>query len=315
MKTYVAIDGGGSGTRCAIADESTILAQCEAPVAKPLLVGTQQSAKVLFDVILQCCALADVPYNRIRSMVIGMAGVWEAHEVKELGDQLYAVANAQMYALPRLLITSDVDIAHHGVFGSQPGILVVAGTGSMAVFRDRDNKLLRCGGYGPIVGDEGSGTWISQRALTYVLRCCDGRERPGPLFDLVRSTLALDLPSQARDLALLIQRQELRVAEIAPLVFQAAIDRDRVALDILHQASIALVELAEALARTINVRSVPVSFVGSIAEQPSMRRRLLRRLDEVRILRWMDSDATALDGAIDKARSLAGSKDAVSTAA
>ncbi len=304
MKSFIAIDGGGSTTRCAIADETSIVCTLDAATAKPLVVGVQQSARILFDTILQICAVSDIPFARLRGVAIGMSGVWEATEVKELTDQLYAIANAQMYALPRLVITSDVDIAHRGAFADKPGILVIAGTGSIAVCRDPEGQLHRVGGYGPMIGDEGSGSWIGQRALSHVLRCCDGRSRPGHLFSYVAEYLHLNLPDQARDLAMLMHHQHLQSADLAPLVFRAAVERDRDAIEILHEASIALVELADALARNVGLRNAPVCFRGGIAEQASMQRRLLRRMDEVIGLRWVDCTGTALDGAMEMARAL-----------
>ncbi len=311
MKCFIAIDGGGSATRCAIADEERIVHQTMGPTAKPLLVGMQQSGRMLFDAVLNLCAVSDIPFNLVRGISVGMSGVWDSSDVKKLSDELYAAANAQMYAMPRMSLCSDVEIAHQGAFGDEPGILVIAGTGSIAVCRDADGRLQRVGGYGPIAGDEGSGSWIGQRALAHVIRCSDGRARPGHLYEYMRQALDFTLPDDVRELALRWHRQEIAPAQFAPLVFKAAVERDREAVEILHQASVALVELADALAHNVGLRNAPVCFRGGVAEQPSMQRRLLRRLDEAIGLQWADRSGTAIDGALQIARSLGVKKNPV----
>src|SRR5262249_30743884 len=89
-------------------------------------------------------------------------------------------------------VLNDVDGAHLGAFAGGPGILILSGTGSMAWARDAAGKSYRTGGWGDVIGDEGSSHWIGQRILGRVSQAVDGRATPTRLVAAICKTLRLD---------------------------------------------------------------------------------------------------------------------------
>ena len=300
MKYYIIIDGGGSGTRSILTDENAVLAESTAPSAKPSVVGFEQSGRMLFDLILQTCLEADVPFSRIKGVSIGMSGVWEAQECDLLRDKLYESANAQMYALPKVEVSSDAMMAYDAIFPEGRGILLISGTGSIAIARDEDGSICRVGGYGPVVGDEGSGAWIGRRAVSQVLRCCDGRSKPSMLMDKVAAELHLNLPSEARALAMMISNGEVQPAALAPLVFECASTGDRAAANILSSASDLLLQMVQALSRSLRLHQVKLCCMGGIAEHPLMVRRMKKQIQELGGIQWHEAEDSLIEGALRK---------------
>jgi hypothetical protein len=97
-------------------------------------------------------------FRGLRRLTIGSTGLW--------GPESLAAARRLLKPWAgRVAAVSDVELAHAAAFGGGPGVLVVAGTGSIAVARDRRGRWRRAGGWGQLLGDEGSGFWIGRAAL------------------------------------------------------------------------------------------------------------------------------------------------------
>jgi N-acetylglucosamine kinase-like BadF-type ATPase len=141
-----------------------------------------------------------------------------------------------------LTVGSDVEAALWGAFPDGIGVVVVAGTGSIALARSADGSQSRAGGYGWLLGDEGSAFWLGREACRAALLATDGRGQPTVLSELLSAELdmrdAWQLPARVRSAR--------RIASLAPLVSQAADTGDEVAIDLLSQAGEILAHLAAA---------------------------------------------------------------------
>lgn len=303
MSYYCAIDGGGTQTRCAIADATRVLGEHTAPSAKPARRGYEESGLLLFDAILAACADADVPFNLLKGISIGMSGVWTEHERSQLREALYAAAHAAMYPLPRILLASDIENAVMGALGNDHGVVVISGTGSVAIGRNSSGALLRVGGYGPELGDEGSGAWIGRAAFQHMVRAVDGREQHTELTRRLASILQIH---SADDVRVFIGDHRFDMAffaELAPCVFEHAMHGLDEARDIIHKAAEELCLLAHGASAHFSAQPVPVCFLGSIAEQELMSHTLRQHIQADRTLQWAEPRGTALDGALARARS------------
>lgn len=207
--------------------------------------------------------LRELPTATIDAVGIGAAGA--------LAD---AAATVRFAARVRdavgvpVAVTSDVIAAHAGAFAGEDGVLLIVGTGAVA-FALVDGRLVRADGWGPWLGDEGSGQWIGRRGLQAALRAHDGR---GAQTALTASALALvpSLDALPRWLAD-GPAPAARLAQFAPVVLDAA-GSDAVAESI-------LVDAAEALAATAAATSATtVVLHGGITEHTLMRERLERAL-------------------------------------
>jgi N-acetylglucosamine kinase-like BadF-type ATPase len=143
----------------------------------------------------------------------------------------------------RVRVGTDVEAAFQDAFGEGPGILLLAGTGSVAWARSADGRDARVGGWGQLVGDEGSGWALGIGALRAALRAADGRGGETTLTEGVRRTL--DLPLDASVDALVSRAasaSKAEVAALAPVVAAAAAGGDALARALLVEAAAALVE-------------------------------------------------------------------------
>lgn len=175
------------------------------------------------------------------AVVVGAAGALAAPEAAR------ALAEALGVALgtDTVLVTSDAILAHAGALGGEPGVVLVSGTGAVAVALDAAGRLTLADGAGPWLGDEGGGAWIGLAGLRAALRAHDGRGAPTTLADAARTRFG-DLAALPRALG---AEPVPTAAAFAPDVARAADNGDDVASAILADAARALATAATAAAR------------------------------------------------------------------
>lgn len=148
--------------------------------------------------------------------------------------------------------------AHRG----RPGIVVAAGTGSVAAACDESGTVRMAGGWGFPVGDEGSGAWLGLRAVQMAQAALDGRAQVGPLARGVFAAIGSDAAAQ---LAWCAAAGQNAYAALAPRVFEAALAGDAAASALLQSAADELARLARALQH--ETAALPICLGGSIGER------------------------------------------------
>ena len=216
--------------------------------------------------------------GEIGALVVAARGIWTPAERRRAAAALRGLAR-------RVRAISDVEAARDGALGAAPGILLLAGTGSIALRRDRAGTLARAGGLGPLLGDEGSAFWIGRAWLPIA------RRRAGALA-LRRLALRPDAVA--------------RVAALAPSALRAARRGHPVARAIEAGAQAALAELVANLAARLRLRPpVAVSWAGGLLADPSFRAGVWRAAREAGLqLAVTPPRGTALDAAADMAERL-----------
>jgi glucosamine kinase len=291
----VGADVGGTKTAVAVADGDTVSARATGPGAAVRPGRALQSAATIIEVVRQ--GLATAGALRADVLVVGAAGAGRQPEQGELERALRTEQVAQ-----RVVVVTDIEIALVAAFGDGPGIVVSAGTGSIAVGRDRSGTLRRMGGYGWQMGDEGSGYAIGRAALGAVSRARDGRSPTTPLqqrllgatrnanFDELVSWAATATPAQ--------------VAALAPHVLEVAAAGDVVSRGILDYAARELSQLAICLHPLLTDRGrMPVALAGGLLEADTpLRATLLAKLGEQDRLSVVDAPIDAALGALAIAR-------------
>src|SRR6185312_16103309 len=183
-------------------------------------------------------------------------------------------------------------------FDEGPGIVVSAGTGSVAVGRDRSGERHRIGGYGWQMGDEGSGYAIGRASLGAVSRAVDGRSPPTALSErLLRATRSTDFDALVRWAA---GASPAEVAALAPHVLAVAAAGDPLAQGIADYAARELSQLAICLIPKMDITPpIPVAVTGGLlsADQP-LRKTLLAKLAEESVFQPKDSPVDAVAGAL-----------------
>jgi glucosamine kinase len=272
----IGIDGGGSKTHAMVADEQgRVIAETVGPGSAVRPGQAEHSANVIAEVVRDALASCDMTHVMPRALCVGVAGAGRETERQELWQALVSRDLAT-----ELVIHSDYSIALDDAFGDGPGVLLISGTGSVAFGRGPAGATARCGGWGPVAGDEGSGAWIGRRALSVVTAAADGRE---PETALTGAILTAAQVNETTDLiAWSANATPGSLATLAPVVMSVAEQGDLRANAIVSLAVEELVLHIRALARQLfgdERASLPVAFSGGMLSRGStLRKRLEHRL-------------------------------------
>jgi N-acetylglucosamine kinase-like BadF-type ATPase len=169
LSYYLGIDGGGTKTTCAVGDESRTLATATAGPSNIVRVGEAQARESLLRSVRQACAAAGITMTQVSRTCVGGSGATRP----ELAEFVRS-ALAEVLTTP-IDVVGDMQIALEAAFDTGPGVIVIAGTGSIAYGRDAQGTTVRAGGWGFAIGDEGSAHWIGRTAVNAVLRAADPR--------------------------------------------------------------------------------------------------------------------------------------------
>jgi glucosamine kinase len=155
-------------------------------------------------------------------------------------SRLQEAAITEMFPAVRTTILNDVDAAHLGAFAGQEGILILSGTGSMAWARNAAGKSARSGGWGDVIGDEGSSYWIGRLALNLISQSLDGRAPKTALAQIIFNSLNLDISDPMNGLGGWVNalaKPRSSIAALSALVDRAATAGDAGARNLLEQAA------------------------------------------------------------------------------
>ena len=166
----VGVDGGGTRTRAAILDGDRVLGEGTAGPSNPLRVGIANGVAAIRDAIDRACAAALVQRDDIVAAGIGLAGVRRKDIRTRMREALI-----ETLGIENIELMPDADMALYGATEGAPGVVVISGTGSVSCGVNRQGKRVYAGGWGPVAGDEGSGSWIARRALQAVAHATDER--------------------------------------------------------------------------------------------------------------------------------------------
>ena len=263
MAYYLGIDGGGTKTRCVIANETTILARAVSGGCNIIRLGEAKARESLHAAIRQACSVANISPDQIQNVCLGAAGAARpeiAAKLLSLLDELVPQLGA------RTEVVGDAVIALEAAFGAGSGVIAIAGTGSIVYGRDASGRTTRAGGWGFAISDEGSGHWIGRQAITELLRARDqGRETA--LIAAILESWKLD------SLDALIRHANAtpppEFPRLFPIVTRAAAQGDSVARQLLARAGRELAELAAIVLRRVapTPPHVPVAMTGSVFRQ------------------------------------------------
>jgi N-acetylglucosamine kinase-like BadF-type ATPase len=167
MPHYLAIDAGGTTTRCLLADSDRIIARASTGSIKLQRVPQHEATLRLTMMLAEVAIAARVPLSQITRTCIGLAGITIPAVRAWATDALAATVSGE------LILLGDEEIALDAAFPNSSGILLIAGTGSNCIARGPDGALHRAGGHGPILGDQGGGFWIGLEALRAALQSLD----------------------------------------------------------------------------------------------------------------------------------------------
>ena len=277
MMYVLGIDAGGTKTTCLLADANgQIVGEGRGGGANLQVHGELEVEKVLHRVIEQAMGEhAILP----KAVCLGVAGVDRPDDhrvvcdiVRRLGYRSHAI------------VVNDAHVALVAGTGDEPGVVLISGTGSIAYGVNGEGYAARAGGWGYILGDEGSGYWIGRKALAAVVREADGRGARTALTPIMLEHFGLGrvdgLVHEVYDSKLPRQM----IAKLGPLVDRARADGDVVASEILRRAGEELTGAAASVIERLGMRGMPFRVVlagGMFRTIPWLVEDVVSRLAEV----------------------------------
>ncbi len=264
MKIILAIDGGGSRTRCLAVDrQGQLVGAAESGPSNHLLVHRDVVLDSLREATRQALAPAALLPEQVVCVSAGMAGVdYDKTGAGEMEEAFREIG------FPRSVITGDMVIAHAGALGGRPGVLALAGTGSCILGIGLSGERVKVGGWGPVYGDEGSAYRIGQTALRVAAMAHDGRGRSTMLVNALLKVLDLSTFPETLERVYVEKMEPRQIAALSRVAYEVAASGDEAAREIFIQAGEELAEAVVAAARRLNMqeRELYVSYQGSVFE-------------------------------------------------
>jgi N-acetylglucosamine kinase-like BadF-type ATPase len=277
-KLVIGIDGGGTHTRARLADaRGEMLGSGQAGSANPHANGYPAAQTEILAAIQRAFEHARIEKQMVAAACLGIGGVDRSDERARLTEW------AQTVIAPNAQVMNDGEIVLAAGSTENWGVALIAGTGSIAWGKTRDAppRIVRAGGWGYLIGDEGSGFDLAREALRAATHFADGRGEPTQLLDVLLRHWGLQ---SAVEFVPRVYRSGLKpadIAHLAPLVIQVAEQGDLVARKLLARTVDALAETVSAVARQLNFREekIPLALTGGLLLQAeSLRADLLTEL-------------------------------------
>lgn len=263
MKYFLGIDGGGTKTAYLLADETgKVLAQERMAGCSYKEIGIENTARLLKEGAALCVQKAGVKEEQLTAIALGLPCLGEYKEedaqvIQEIKD---------LFTFVPIHITNDVEVGWAGSLGLQPGINIVAGTGSIAYGKNKKGEDRRSGGWSVFFGDEGSCHWLGRRTMELFSKEADGRVCKSRLYEILMEEFAL---VDAMDFIGYMDREYIgdrsKVASLQKFLLQAAREGDVSAQELYREAAEELGIMAGSILRQLwDGEEVPVSYSGGL---------------------------------------------------
>ncbi len=264
MKLYLGIDGGGTRTRAVLLlGSGEVLGMGEAASSNFNNVGEQEAGNNLCAATEAAFHAAGMAFRPVVSAFLGLAGVKSSEDIARMTS---VAETRQLAPAGTITVKNDLYNALAGGLDGEPGMALIAGTGSNCLGRDVSGKDFMCGGWGWLMDDEGSGWGLSVDALRVAVRMADGRETPTRLLSTV---LAFHGVPEANALLARLYNSTwspAKIAGFAPIVIRLASEGDEAAGAVLRRGAKALSELIVTTAARLEFPGGPrVVLLGGCA--------------------------------------------------
>ncbi len=248
MKYFLGADGGGTKTRAVCIDEKKkVLARFETGASNPYTVGFNKSAELLSSFIYDI----NEKYE-LSGAVLGIAGCANRSVAKKLMNKIKI-----RFEFP-IEIKGDIEIAHYSAFTGRDGALLITGTGSV-IYLKRGDSFTKIGGYGKIIGDEGSAYSFARKGFSGIAKIIDGRLNDKLLYDVADK---LDLLQ--RDKLIHFVSSE-NIAQYAMLFIECAIRGSKFCMQILEEETAEVATLIDTASKKYSGNKLPIVFSGGLS--------------------------------------------------
>ncbi|MEQ6359725.1 BadF/BadG/BcrA/BcrD ATPase family protein [Thermoanaerobacter thermohydrosulfuricus] len=259
MKYVIGIDGGGTKSIISVADlQGNIIVTEEGGSTN---IRSQKESEVytnLGNLIENALKKADLRIEECEAICIGTAGAGREEEQDKIKKYIQSLG-----VKGKILITNDAEIVIAEATGGKEGIAVIAGTGSIAYGIGKNGERVRVGGWGHLIGDEGSAYYIGIEGIRAALRCHDGREPYTELLPMIMREINIINPEEFVNFVYEENVKKDKIASLARIVDQACKKGDKKAKEILTKAAKELFLLAKAVIKKLKVEEENMTVVVS----------------------------------------------------
>jgi N-acetylglucosamine kinase-like BadF-type ATPase len=279
----LAVDGGGTKTQALVTDlQGKVLARGLGPSSNVHNVGLEQSCRAVTTAIdgalLQVIGVRSTRGGQswrgapIAAACFGLAGVDAPEDEAEIARWV-----RQQTITDRFLVVNDAELVLAGGTPDGWGVALISGTGSVCLGRAAEGRTVRVGGWGPLLGDEGSGYEIASHALRAVTRSVDGREQAPGLVKAVLRHWSLGDPISLIRFVHAPTTTATEIAGLAPIVVEQAQHGDAVARDILERAARELAQQVQTVIERLKLTRPPLALAGGML-RGALREAVVRQI-------------------------------------
>ena len=286
------IDAGGSTLRVGLFSETLECLHLEEfqETANPSIIGFEKVGILLRSSLIETLKEASVEPLEVQCIGAGMAGADQAAEwlKKEF---------VSLFPKSRITVAPDYEIALIGAHGRRYGILILSGTGSSACGINVAGELVRSGGWGYLIGDEGGGYWLGLQTIKAAAKVADGFEEKTGLYQKIFHHLNISHPDDLISWTYNPVTTNRKIAQISELVIDVAASGDPVATKIVESAAEHLFQLYQNLVERLNFIDPPVMFAGGLLTSDTVLQKLLMKkigLNDVPIPKYSPVAGAAL---------------------
>lgn len=263
MKYVIGIDGGGTKTLAYIGNlKGEIIATTSSGPSNYHSVGINRTKQSLTQIVETLCRYADISNEDLEMVSLGLAGVDRPDDKKIVTEIVESIVKS------KIKLHNDVVSELVGANGKSYGVITISGTGSISYGIDSKGKSVRSGGWGHIIGDEGSGYDIGRKALVSILRAYDKRDKETLLTKKVLDFLNL---KTVNDIIGYVYNKDItreHIAKIAPIVLEGANENDITSKNILNEAVDSLVEITEIVINQLEFENtISLTYGGGILKK------------------------------------------------
>lgn len=261
MDFLAGIDGGGTKTKVVCVTPEGV--ELETKLFGPFNLNSIGTAR--FQALLEELGTYLNSLGNCVALAIGSAGISNQDMVRMVSEDM------EKAGIANWKLVGDQEIALYGALDGQPGISLIAGTGSICFGRSADGTMARSGGWGHLIGDEGSGYALGRDALVAVAKAWDGYGPQTRLTELLAENQGLT--TQREIISYIYGGDKSRIAALSRLVEQAAREDDAVALGIIRENAVKLSQLVAAVAKRLALGTTKVAMLGGMLENDTILRK------------------------------------------
>lgn len=274
----VGVDGGGSKTQMTLFQTKPtgllVVAESEGKSSNATVEDFAKIATDLERQLGQLCGEQEVQLEQLTALGLGMAGAGRPSVSDAWQDwACHRFPNLQVW------VGSDLDLVLPDAQDGKPTVVLLAGTGTIAALRDVSGELHRIGGWGPILGDEGSGYWMAIQAFKAVCQALDRGDEPSPLWHEAQAFLEVESWREAPAVIRRLTRSE--IASFAGVVIRCSREGDPEARKIVQRTLSHWLEMLEGLGARVGTGPIHLRLAGGlIVGHDDLLQQLVSQLSE-----------------------------------